>query len=200
MPTILEGRSIICTKPKNIYFFGKASYVACEYLQLWLFWHHIEKTQLMPNKGIGNHSICKYFLCYSMASIDARTIGNVISGLFDFWSISSFSQNHPTFKQQNSSAEQMDNSSEGKSWFMPQWIPKHFVQAWETKSILPSKSEALQLLLLAFNISKISPPHKRSTECVLGMRGKIPEKVYSSRTLIRYFWTIFFPEHCNQHW
>ena len=114
------------------------------------------------------------------------------SGLSDFWSISSFPQNHPTFKQEISSAEQMDISSEGKSWFMPQWIPKHFVQAWETKSILPSKSEALQLLLLAFNISTISPPHNnRSTECVSGIRGKQPEKVYSSRTLIRYFWTFF---------
>ena len=122
------------------------------------------------------------------------------SGLSDFWSISSFPQNHPTFKQQNSSAEQMDISSEGKSWFMPQWIPKHFVQAWETKYILPSKSEALQLLLLAFNISKISPPHKRSTECVLGMRGKIPEKVYSSRTLIRYFWNFFSPEYLPNLW
>ena len=84
----------------------------------------------------------------------------------------------------------MDISSEGKSWFMPQWIPKHFIQAWETESILPSKSEALQLLLLAFNISKISPPHN-STECVLGKKGEIPETVYSSRTLIRYFWTFF---------
>ena len=118
-----------------------------------------------------------------------------------FWPISSFLQNHPTFKQQNSSAEQMDISSEGKSWFMPQWIPKHFVQAWETKYILPSKSEALQLLLLAFNISKISPSHNnRSTECVLRMRGKIPERVYSSRTLIRYFWNFFSPEYLPNLW